>query len=85
MYHHHAHTHFLLLLLLLFFPSFVHAEGGELAADLPDTPLAKVLLWILVIFLVLLSGRCLCVCVCVFVKSSTQKIKQWSMCVSICV
>lgn len=32
------------------------AEGDGLAADLPDTTLAKVLLWILVVFLVCLSG-----------------------------
>ena len=49
----------LLLLSLLLCCVPVSAEGEGLAADLPDSTLAKVLLWILVVFLVCLSGMCL--------------------------
>lgn len=35
--------------------------GGDLAAHLPDTPVAKAFTWILVISLVLLSGAWRCV------------------------
>ncbi|KAM3568939.1 hypothetical protein VYU27_008948, partial [Nannochloropsis oceanica] len=46
----------LLISLFLYCKPASGAEGDGLAADLPDTTLAKVLLWILVVFLVCLSG-----------------------------
>ena len=54
-----------LLLLSLFLCCVpASAAGDGLAANLPDTTLAKVLLWILVVFLICLSGTSVCIWRC---------------------